>query len=405
MKGGSFIMKIILAYSGGLDTSVILKWLQGKYKAEVITYTADIGQGISKESLTNKALNTGAKKVYIEDLREEFAHRFILPALKAGALYEGKYPLATALSRPLIAEKLVEVARKEKATALAHGCTGKGNDQVRIEVSVSALAPHMKVIAPVREWEFASREEEMEYAKKYNIPVSSTKSSPYSVDENLWGISCECGVLEDPAQEPPEEVYQITKSIEKSPSKAQYVKIYLEQAVPKKLDGKSYKLPLLIKKLNEIGGRHGVGRIDMVEDRLVGIKSREIYEAPAATILHKALDALENLTLDRETYQFKQTISPKYAQLVYYGLWHSQLKESLDVFMDKVQECTTGEVTVKLHKGNCTIVSRKSPNSLYHEKLATYTKKDIFDHKAAEGFIQLWGLPLKVKAMKKGKTK
>lgn len=394
-------MKIILAYSGGLDTSIALKWLKDKYKAKVITYTATVGDEINKSEIEKKAKSTGAFKVYVEDLKKEFANEFIVPTLKAGALYEGKYPLATALSRPLIASRLVEIARKEKADAVAHGCTGKGNDQVRFELTIFACAPNLKIIAPLREWELKSREEEIEYAKKHNIPVSTTKKSPYSIDKNIWGTSIECGVLEDPDQEPPEDAWDKTNPIDKTPAKPQYIKIYFENGVPKKLDGNKYELSALIIELNSIGAKHGIGRIDMVEDRLVGIKSRELYEAPAAVILHKALGEIENLTLDRETTHFKEVISSKYAQLVYYGLWYSDLKEALDSFLEKIHENTTGEVTLKLHKANCIVVGRNSPNSLYNTKMATYSPEDIFNHQSAKGFIELFGLPQKIQALKR----
>jgi argininosuccinate synthase len=398
-------MKIVLAYSGGLDTSVALKWLQKKYKAKVITYTATVGKSINGKSIKEKARKTGAYKVYVEDLRKKFANEFIIPTLKAGALYEKKYPLTTALSRPLIARGLVEVAKKEKADAVAHGCTGKGNDQVRFELTIFSFAPNLKIIAPLREWELKSREEEIEYAKKHNIPVTTTKKSPYSIDENIWGTSIECGVLEDPNQEPPEDAWNITNPIDKTPSKPEYIKIYFEKGIPKKLNGDKYELSYLIMGLNEIGAKHGIGRIDMVEDRLVGIKSRELYEAPAAVILHKAISEIENLTLDRETTHFKEIVSNKYAQLVYYGLWYSDLKKALDKFLDEIHQNTTGEVNLKLHRGNCIVVGRKSPNSLYDVKMATYSPEDIFDHKSAKGFIELFGLPLKIKALKKQRKK
>jgi argininosuccinate synthase len=397
-------MKIVLAYSGGLDTSVALKWLQDKYNAKVITYTANVGKGIDSSGLQKKAKKSGALKVYIEDIRKVFADEFILPTLKAGALYEKKYPLATALSRPLIAKRLVEIAKKEGADAVAHGCSGKGNDQVRFELTIFSLAPHLKIIAPLREWKLKSREEEIEYAKKHNILVSVTKKSPYSIDENIWGTSIECGILEDPNIEPPEQAWTITNSIDKSPSLPQYVKIYFEEGMPKKLNGKKYDFVSLIEKLKKIGSTHGVGRIDMVENRLVGIKSRELYEAPAAVILHKALQEIENLVLDRETSHFKEMISKKYAELVYYGLWYSPLKEALDAFLNSVHLKTTGESTVKLHKGNCIVAGRESPNSLYDKKMATYSPEDIFSHQSAKGFIELFGLPMKIQALKRAKA-
>jgi len=394
-------MKIVLAYSGGLDTSIALKWLKEKYKAQVITYTTSLGKETNRKDIEAKAKKTGASKVYVEDLKKEFANGFILPALKAGALYEKKYPLATALSRPLIARRLVQIAIEEGADAVAHGCSGKGNDQVRFELTIFSFAPDLKIIAPLREWEFKSREEEIKYAKKNNIPVSTTKKSPYSIDENIWGTSIECGILEDPNQEPPEDAWTITNPINKTPSSPEHMNIYFENGVPKKLNGDKYELSALIIELNHIGAKHGIGRIDMVENRLVGIKSRELYEAPAAVILHKALREIESITLDRETLHFKEIISSKYAELVYYGLWYSDLKEALDAFLDKVHQNTTGEVNLKLHRGNCIVTGRKSLNSLYNEKMATYSPQDIFSHKSAKGFIELFGLPLKIQASKR----
>ncbi len=390
-------MKVVLAYSGGLDTSVCIKWLQEEYKADVITFTADLGQGdLHIEDLKSRALIIGASQVYINDVKEEFARDYVLPTLQAGAAYEGKYLLATALSRPLIATKLVEIAHREKADAVAHGCTGKGNDQVRFEVTVMALDPKLKVIAPLREWTMKSREGEIEYAKAHNIPITSTKAKPYSYDRNLWHLSAEAGVLEDPWVEPPEDVYQLTVSPEKAPDNPTYIEIEFERGVPKKLDGEDIPLVPLIEKLNELGGKNGIGRVDMVENRLVGIKSREIYECPAATILYTAHQALETLTLDRGTMHFKQEVAGRYAELVYYGLWYSPLKKALDEFVKVTQQNITGTIRLKLYKGNCLVVGRKSPLSLYDYSLATYDEADIFDHRSAKGFIQLWGLPLKV---------
>jgi len=386
--------KIVLAYSGGLDTSVILHWLKEKHNAEVITFTADLGQGEILEKIKEKAEKTGAIRAYVKDLKEEFARDYILPALKAEALYEGKYPLATALARPLIAKELVKIAEKEGAEAIAHGCTGKGNDQVRFEVTARALNPEIEIIAPVREWEFTSREEEIEYAKKNKIPVEIKKSSPYSIDRNLWGISIECGPLEDPWQEPPSDSFQITKHLKETPDKPSYLEIEFEKGVPVGINGEKYPLVKLIETLNKVGGENGVGRIDMMENRLVGIKSREVYEAPAATILHKAHRELESLTLDRETFHFKPLISQKYAEIIYYGLWYSPLREAMDSFIEETQKYVTGCVRVKLFKGLCEVVGRKSPFSLYDTKLATYTKEDIFDQKASSGFIKIWGLPV-----------
>jgi len=388
------IKKIVLAYSGGLDTSVILCWLKEKYGAEVITFTANLGQGETLEKIKEKAEKSGASQVYIKDLREEFASDYILPALKAGALYEEGYPLTTALARPLITKELVKIAVKEGAEAIAHGCTGKGNDQVRFEVTARTINPEIKILAPVREWEFSSREEEIEYARARGIPVEVKKESPYSLDRNIWGVSIECGPLEDPWREPPPDSYQITRSPEEAPSKPLYIEIKFEEGCPVGIDGSKYSLTKLIEILNEVGGEHGVGRIDMVENRLVGIKSREIYEAPAAVILHQAHRQLENLTLDKDTLHFKPLISGKYAELVYNGLWYSPLKEALDGFISKTQKWVTGRVRVKLFKGSCQVVGRKSPYSLYDVKLATYTREDIFDQRASSGFIHLWGLPL-----------
>ena len=392
------IKKIVLAYSGGLDTSVILAWLKEKYKAEIITYTANLGQGKTLDSLEEKAKNTGASKVYIEDLRDEFSLKYILPALKAGAIYEGKYPLATALGRFLIAKNLVRVAEKEKAEAIAHGCSGKGNDQVRFEVTAKALNPEIIILAPLREWELTSREEEVRYAQKHNIPIQISEESPYSMDRNLWGISVECGPLEDPWREPLPEAYQITTSPEEAPNKPTYIEIEFQQGMPSKLDGKNYELASLIEKLNLIGGKNAVGRIDLVENRLIGIKSREVYEAPAAVILHYAHKELERLTLDKDTFHFKEIIAQRYSELVYNGLWYSPLRQALDGFVIQTQKFVSGQVKLKLYKGSCEVVARKSPYSLYERKLATYTEEDIFDQKASEGFMHIWGLPLRTVA-------
>ncbi|MDI6785516.1 MAG: argininosuccinate synthase [bacterium] len=388
------INKIVLAYSGGLDTSVMIKWLKEKYQAEIIAVAADLGQGKELVNLEEKAINTGASKIYIEDLREDFINEYIFPALAANAIYEGKYLLATSLSRPLIAERLVEIALIEKADALAHGCTGKGNDQVRFETAFYTLAPYLKIIAPARTWEFKSREEEIVYAQKHQIPINVTKKSPYSIDRNLWGVSIECGLLEDPWVEPPKNAYQITISPQEAPDKPEYLEVYFEEGKPVGINEKEKMKGIkLIECLNTIGGKHGIGRVDMVEDRLVGIKSREIYEAPAATILYKAHKELESLVLDRETLYFKEIISQKYSHLIYQGLWFTPLKDSLDAFIKKTQEKVSGKVRLKLYKGVAEVVGRHSENSLYDQKLATYDEGDLFDHKAAEGFIKLWSLP------------
>lgn len=389
--------KIVLAYSGGLDTSCIVKWLVER-EWEVICFVADLGQGMTGESFSaikERAMAAGASKVYVKDLQDEFVNDFILPALKANAIYEGKYLLATALGRPLIAKHLVEIAHKEKAQAIGHGCTGKGNDQVRFEVTTGILDPSLEVLAPVREWEFKSRDEEIEYAHMHNIPIDVTKKKPYSIDRNIWGISIESGVLEDLEVEPPEDAYLITKSPTRMSSYPKYVEIYFEKGVPKKLDGKVMKLKTIIEQLNEIGGEHGVGRADMVENRLVGIKSREIYEAPAATILHTAHKELENLVLDRELAHFKEMIALKYSEMVYYGLWYSDLKNALDAFVNSTQKNVTGSIRLKLFKGNCVAVGRKSRNSLYKKELSTYGAGDKFDQRLAEGFIKIWTMPYK----------
>jgi len=388
--------KVVLAYSGGLDTSCIVRWLKER-GYEVICFVADLGQGLgageSFEAIEARALAAGASRVYIKDLQDEFVEDFILPALKAGAVYEGKYLLATALGRPLIAKYLVQVAHKEKAGAVAHGCTGKGNDQVRFEVTVGILDPRLEIIAPVRDWEFKSREEEIEYARMYNIPIDVTKKKPYSIDRNIWGISIEAGVLENLEQEPPEDAYIMTKSPTGTSSYPRYLEIYFEKGVPKKIDGKTYKLKNLISVLNEIGGLYGVGRYDLLENRLVGIKSREIYEAPAATILHICHKELESVVLDRELAHFKEIVSLKYSELVYYGLWYCGLKEALDGFVESTQKYVTGSIKVKLFKGSCIAVARKSPHSLYKKALSTYGKEDTFNQKLSEGFIRIWGMP------------
>lgn len=387
--------KIVVAYSGGLDTSVMVRWLIEKYNAEIVTATGNLGQQKELDGIRDKAYQTGASKVYIKDLTKEFVEEYVFPALKAGALYERSYPMATSLGRPLLAKFMVEVAKQEKADMIAHGCTGKGNDQVRFEISIAALAPDVKVIAPLREWEFKSREEEIAYAQQHGIPVSATVSSPYSIDENIWGTSIECGVLEDPMVEPPEDAYQRTVAPERAPDKAEYVTLDFDHGVPIALNGKVFDPVLLIQKLNGIGGAHGIGRIDLVENRLIGIKSREIYEAPAATILHFAHTELERLTLDKSVFHLKNQLAQEYANLVYNGLWYSQLRNALDAFVDDTQHVVSGRVQVKLFKGSVTVAGRSSPHSLYNAKLATYTEEDQFDHKASAGFIKIFGLPIR----------
>ncbi|EKN71697.1 argininosuccinate synthase [Neobacillus bataviensis LMG 21833] len=387
--------KIVLAYSGGLDTSVSVKWIQEKYGYDVIALGLDVGEGKDLEAIKTKALNVGAVKAYIVDAKELLAKEYILPALKANCLYEGKYPLSSALSRPLISKLLVEVAEKEGAAAVAHGCTGKGNDQVRFEVSIQALNPSLKVVAPVREWGM-TRDEEIAYAEENGIPIPVDLDNPFSIDANIWGRACEAGVLEDPWAEAPEAAFDWTNPIELTPDAAEYMEIEFEQGVPVALNGEQLPLVQLIETLNELGGKHGVGRIDHIENRLVGIKSREVYENPAALILINAHKELEFLTLPREVSQFKTQVEQQMAKIIYEGLWYSPLKSALDAFIDETQKTVSGTIRVKLHKGNHTVVGRKSPYSLYNEELATYAKGDAFDHNAAVGFIKLWGLPTKV---------
>jgi len=394
--------KIVLAYSGGLDTSCIVKWLKDR-NWDVVCFVADLGQGLGKppsggrgedlDLIKKRAVAAGASKVYISDLKAEFVNDFIVPALKANAIYEGKYLLATALGRPLIAKYLVDIAHKEKASAVAHGCTGKGNDQVRLEVTANILDAKLEIVAPVRIWEFKSREEEIDYALKNNIPIEQTKKKSYSLDKNIWGVSIESGVLEDPWVEPPADCYQWTVSPEKAPDKPVYLEIEFEKGVPKKINGKSYSGIELIDKLNDLGGKHGVGRADCIENRLIGIKSREIYEAPAGTILFLAHKELEALVLDREIAHYKETVSLKYSELVYFGLWYSDLRLALDKFVEETQKNVTGVVRLKLYKGNCIVAGRKSPHSLYKKHLATYSEGDKFDQKLSEGFIKLFGMP------------
>lgn len=385
--------RIILAYSGGLDTSVAVKWLADRYDAEIVTLTIDLGQGKELDNVRERALAVGAVRAHVVDARQEFADEYILPALQAGAIYEGKYPLATALGRPLIAKKLVEFAEMEEAGMIAHGCTGKGNDQVRMDVSARALNPALKVVAPARVWGL-TRPEEIEYAKQNGIPVPASVENPYSTDSNLWGRSIECGVLEDPWTEPPEEIYTLTKSPSDAPDVPAYVEIDFKCGVPTKVNGVAMPLIELINSLEAIAGVHGIGRIDLVENRLVGIKSREIYEAPVATVLHAAHRELEGLVVPRELARLKATLARSYADLVYDGLWFSTTRDALDAFVASVQRHVTGTVRLKLSKGDCRVVGRKSPLSLYNPALATYDEGDQFDHEAAEGFIKIFGLPV-----------
>ncbi|HEY7473687.1 MAG TPA: argininosuccinate synthase [Vicinamibacterales bacterium] len=391
--------RIVLAYSGGLDTSVAIPWLAEKYRAEIVAVTMDLGQGKELDDVRERALAIGAVRAHVIDLREEFARDFILPALQAGAIYEGRYPLATALGRPLISKHLVEIARIEGATAIAHGCTGKGNDQVRMDVSARALEPSIKVIAPARIWGL-TRPEEIEYARQRGIPVPATVDSPYSTDSNLWGRSIECGCLEDPWQEPPEEIYTLTKSPADSPGTPAYVEIEFAGGVPVKINGVAMSLVELIQSLETIAGDHGVGRVDMVENRLVGIKSREIYEAPAAVALHAAHRELQKFVTPRDLERLTAELGVKYADLVYNGLWYTPTREAIDALVAKVQEKVSGIIRLKFFKGDCRVVGRKSPNALYDHDMATYDAGDKFDHTAGEGFVKIWGLPLEIAARK-----
>ncbi|MDN7245700.1 argininosuccinate synthase [Planococcus shenhongbingii] len=389
--------KIVLAYSGGLDTSVAIPWLKGQ-GYDVVAVCLDIGEGKDLDFIKQKALQVGAVESYMIDAREEFANEYALLSLQAHTLYEGKYPLVSALSRPLISKKLVEIAEETGSTAVAHGCTGKGNDQVRFEVSIKSLNPDLEVVAPVRAWAW-SRDEEIAYAKENNVPIPVNLDSPFSIDQNLWGRANECGVLEDPWAAPPEEAYDITTPLENTPNTPDIVEIEFVNGVPTQLNGVSYTFAKLILELNEIAGKHGVGRIDHVENRLVGIKSREIYEAPAAMTLIAAHKELEDITLVKEMAHFKPVIEKKLTELIYEGLWFSPLRVALQAFLKETQVYVNGTVRVKLFKGHAIIEGRKSPNSLYNEQLATYSTDDTFNHASAVGFIELWGLPTVVNSM------
>ncbi len=391
--------KIVLAYSGGLDTSIILKWLIEKYGCPVVAYCANIGQQEDWEAVREKGLATGAAEVVIRDLREEFVRDFVFPALKANAVYEGGYLLGTSLARPLIAKEQIKVAREVGADAVAHGATGKGNDQVRFELTYMALAPELKIIAPWREWEFRGREDLMAFAEKHGIPVSVTKEKPYSIDANLFHTSYEGGILEDPWQEPPEDMFQMTVAPEKAPETPEYLELSFEDGAPVALNGRSMGPVELLSTLNEIAGRHGVGRVDMVENRFVGIKSRGVYETPGGTVLHVAHRALEHLTMDREVMHLRDSLIPYFSELIYYGFWYSPEMEAMRAFIEESQRDVTGTVRLKLYKGNVTVVGRKSPKSLYLKELATFEADSLYDQRDAEGFIKLQGLRLKVRAM------
>lgn len=399
------IKKIVLAYSGGLDTSIIIPWLKENYPGcEVIAVAADVGQGKELSGLNEKAIKTGASKLYIEDLRQEFVDDFIFPTLKAGAVYENQYLLGTSFARPIIAKRIVEIATAEGADAIAHGCTGKGNDQVRFELAIKAFAPNMKIIAPWRVWDLKSREDEIKYAEAHNIPLTINRETNYSKDKNLWHLSHEGLDLENPANEPDyDSILELGVSPEKAPDKATYITLSFEKGIPVALDGTKMDGVELIEKLNELGGANGIGIVDMVENRLVGMKSRGIYETPGGTILYKAHQALETLTLDRDTQHYKQQmVSGKFSELVYYGQWFTPLREALSSFADTTQQYVTGEVKLKLYKGNMILSSVTSPYSLYDEEIATFEEDEVYDQMDSQGFINLFGLPIKVQAMKQG---
>jgi argininosuccinate synthase len=392
--------KVVLAYSGGLDTSVAIKWIQQEYDSDVITVTIDVGQGKELKEVEERAKQIGISKHYTIDAKEDFIRDYIFPAIHANALYEEKYPVSTALSRPLIASKLVQIAKKEGAKAVAHGCTGKGNDQIRMDVTIKALDPDLKIIAPVREWGL-SREKEIEYAKKNNIPIPEGSSGTYSVDQNLWGRSIECGVLEKPIEEPPEEVFEWTNSAMHSPDKPEYISIKFEQGTPIAIDDNNLDALTIIEKIGELGGKHGIGRIDHIEDRITGIKSREVYECPAAIILIEAHKDLEKMVLTRHELQFKQRVDTEWTNLAYGGLWMDPLKSALDAFIKETQKRVTGVVKMKLYKGKCSVVGRSSKFSLYDLDLATYGVHTTFDQSWSLGFIEIWGMPTKVANIKK----
>lgn len=400
----SSIKKVVLAYSGGLDTSVIVSWLKENYGCEVICYTADVGQGEELSHLPEKAVATGASKIFIEDLTDEFAGEYLFKLLRSGAIYEGKYLLGTSIARPLIAQHMVKTAQQEGADAVAHGCTGKGNDQVRFELTVMALDPSLRVIAPWREWDITSREDALAYAEAHNIPVSSSLKSIYSRDRNLWHLSHEGGILEDTWNEADEGMFQLSVSPEEAPDQPEYLELVFEDGFPVKLNGNSISPANLVKELNQIGGKHGIGRVDMVENRLVGMKSRGVYETPGGTILVAAHQDLESICLDRDTLHYKHLLAQRYAELVYNGQWFTPLREAMDAFVDVTQKHMTGTVKMKLYKGSATAVARKSPYSLYNEEFATFAQDSVYDQSDAAGFISLFGLPMRVAAIRDLKT-
>lgn len=400
----SSIKKVVLAYSGGLDTSVIVSWLKENYGCEVICYTADVGQGEELSHLPEKAVATGASKIFIEDLTDEFAGEYLFKLLRSGAIYEGKYLLGTSIARPLIAQHMVKTAQQEGADAVAHGCTGKGNDQVRFELTVMALDPSLRVIAPWREWDITSREDALAYAEAHNIPVSSSLKSIYSRDRNLWHLSHEGGILEDTWNEADEGMFQLSVSPEEAPDQPEYLELVFEDGFPVKLNGNSISPANLVKELNQIGGKHGIGRVDMVENRLVGMKSRGVYETPGGTILVAAHQDLESICLDRDTLHYKHLLAQRYAELVYNGQWFTPLREAMDAFVEVTQKHMTGTVKMKLYKGSATAVARKSPYSLYNEEFATFAQDSVYDQSDAAGFISLFGLPMRVAAIRDLKT-
>ena len=393
------VKKIILAYSGGLDTSVIMRWLKETYKAEIIAFAADLGQGQELSGLKEKALATGASKIYIEDLREEFVRDYVFEIIKANAIYEGTYLLGTSIARPLIAKKQVEIARKEHADAVSHGATGKGNDQVRFELTYSALEPDLQIIAPWRIWDFKSRESLIEYAKKHKIPVPVSKAKPYSSDRNLFHISFEGGILEDPWREPTEDMFVLSVSPQRAPDKATVIEVEFDKGVAVAVDGKKMRAHDLLAHLNDLGGKNGIGRVDMVENRFVGMKSRGVYETPGGTILHGAHRAVESLTMDREVMRLRDSLIPQYAELVYYGFWFSPEMDVLRTLVNESQKNVSGTARLKLYKGNCIVLGRKSKNSLYDPKYATFEKDNVYSQKDAEGFIRLNALRLKIRKM------
>jgi argininosuccinate synthase len=392
------INKIVLAYSGGLDTSVMLRWLKERYGCEVVCYCADVGQGEELTGLEEKALKTGASKLYVEDLRREFVEEYVWPAVKANAVYEGVYLLGTSLARPVIAKRQIEIARREGADAVAHGATGKGNDQVRFELTYYALEPDIKVVAPWREWEFKGRSDLIAYAEKHDIPVTATHAKPYSTDRNLMHVSYEGGILEDPWAEPPAEIFQMTAAPERAKSEAEYVTVGFERGAPVSVGGERLGAVELLETLNRLGGEHGVGRVDLVENRFVGMKSRGVYETPGVTILQAAHRAVESLTLDREVVRMRDALSLKFAESVYYGFWFAPESELMRKVIDETQEAVTGEARLKLYRGNVTVVGRRSPNSLYQERLATFEADTVYNQRDAEGFIKLNALRLRVRA-------